>query len=194
MGIAPTPVLVYLVITECPGYAHALLASNRCGIMKDEISPAGVSALFEQASRLIHGLGFAEGLTPAQWVALRYFAEAPPFSRTMASLARYQGLTLAPVTRTVRTLIDKGYVERHPNPRSKRADLVIVTASGKQLLESDPRARLVEIVSQVPPAEREMLARSMKVILDGLLELGLPRFDERLLEPGPAPEDESAAR
>ena len=70
-------------------------ASNRCSIMKNEISPAGVSALFEQASRLIHGLGFAEGLTPAQWVALRYFAEAPPFSRTMASLARYQGLTLA---------------------------------------------------------------------------------------------------
>ena len=150
--------------------------------MKDHVSPAGVSALFEQASRLIHGLGFAGGLTPAQWVALRYFAEAPPFSRTMASLARYQGLTLAPVTRTVRTLIDKGYVDRHPNPRSKRADLVIVNPAGRKLLESDPRARLVDIIAQIPPDERETLARSMKTILDGLLELGLPRFDERLLD------------
>ncbi len=149
--------------------------------MKEEFSPEGVSALFEQSSRLIHGLGFAEGLTPAQWSAMRYFASAPPFSRTMANLARFQGLTLAPVTRTVRTLSEKGLLERRPNPRSKKADLVILTPAGKQLLKKDPRFQLTEIIAKLSFEDRAAMTGMMRVILDGLLELGLPQLDEELL-------------
>lgn len=184
------PATTSIVAGPSLGYVEPWIASpDDChahddkydGTMKDEFSPEGVSALFEQASRLLHGLGFAEGLTPAQWSALRYFSVAPPFSRTMANLARFQGLTLAPVTRTVRTLIDKGYVDRHPNPRSKRADLVIVTRAGKELLTRDPRSQLIEIMAKVPAEDREAMARTMRILLDGLLELGLPQFDESLL-------------
>ncbi|MEI6559774.1 MAG: MarR family transcriptional regulator [Rhodospirillaceae bacterium] len=149
--------------------------------MKEEFSPEGMTALFKQASRLIHGMGFSGGMTPAQWVALRYFADAPPFSRTMANLARFQGITLAPVTRTVRMLIDKGYVERHPNPRSRRADLIIVNKAGRKALEIDPTHKLVEIIASIPNEDRECLVRSMKTILDGMLEFGLAQFDESLL-------------
>ncbi|MEI8395511.1 MAG: MarR family transcriptional regulator [Rhodospirillaceae bacterium] len=149
--------------------------------MKEEFSPEGITGLFEQASRLIHGARFSGGLTPAQWTALRYFAEAPPFSRTMASLARFQGLTLAPITRTVRTLMEKGLVDRHPNPRSKRADLIIVNKAGRQMLNQNPRAQIAEVIAKVPIENREVLVQSMRTILDGLLELGLPQFDESLL-------------
>ena len=148
--------------------------------MKDNFSPEGVSSLFEQASRLIHGLGFAEGLTPAQWSALRYFAEAPPFSRTMANLARFQGLTLAPVTRTVKVLVEKGYLDRHPNPRSKRADLMIDSRTGRELLKRAPHTQLADVISKVPTDDREVIARSMRTIIDGILEIGLPQFDESL--------------
>ena len=138
--------------------------------MKEEFSPDGITALFEQAARLVHGQGFSGGLTPAQWAALRYFDEAPPFNRTMASLARFHGMTLAPVTRTVRTLMDKGYVERRPNPKSRRADLIIVNEEGKKVLETDPRSCLVEIIGNVSLEDRGALVRAMRIILDGLLK------------------------
>ena len=162
------------------GYAED--GQRQADTMKEEFTSEGITGLFEQASRLIHGARFAGGLTPAQWTALRYFAEAPPFQRTMASLARFQGLTLAPITRTVRTLMEKGLVDRHPNPRSKRADLIIVNKSGRQMLGQNPRAQIAEVIAKVPTEDREVLVRSMRTILDGLLELGLPQFDESLLQ------------
>ncbi len=148
--------------------------------MKEEFSPEAVSALMEQASRLIHSLGFAEGLTPAQWSAMRYFSSAPPFNRTMANLARFQGLTLGPVTRTVRTLMDKGYVERRPNPRSKKADLVILTPTGKEHLKKDPRSQLAGVISKLSIEDREAMIAKLRVIVHGLLEIGLPQLDEEL--------------
>ena len=78
-------------------------------------------------------------------------------------------------------LIDKGYVERHPNPRSRRADLIIVNKAGRKALEVDPTHKLVEIIASIPNEDRECLVRSMKIILDGMLEFGLAQFDESLL-------------
>ena len=71
--------------------------------MQVQISSVGIAALIERASRLIHSIGYAEGLYPAQWTALRFFSEAPPSARTTAGLARFQGMSLGPVARTVRT-------------------------------------------------------------------------------------------
>ena len=148
--------------------------------MKEEFSPEGITALLEQASRLIHGSGFTGGMTPAQWTALRYFAEAPLSSRTMASLARFQGMTLAPVTRTVKNLIEKGYVDRHPNPRTRRADLIIVNETGQQVLETDPRSQLLSVIAKVPFEYREHLTLSIRIILEGMLAFGLPHIEEEL--------------
>lgn len=150
--------------------------------MKDEFSPEGITALFEQASRLIHGSGFTGGMTPAQWTALRYFASVPKSSRTMANLARFQGLTLAPVTRTVRNLILKGYVDRHPNPRTRRADLIIVNETGKQALEADPHRQLLAIIATVPPEYREPFVLSIKIVVDQMMALGLPSVDDQVVD------------
>ncbi len=182
-AIAATPALGYfkaMVAHGNGGYAED--RQRQADTMKEEFSPESMTALLEQASRLMHGARFASGLTPAQWTALRYFAEAPPFQKTMASLARFQGLTLAPVTRTVRTLMDKGLVDRHPNPRSKRADLIIVNKAGRQMLNQNPRAQIAEVLAKIPVEDRVVFVRSLRTTLDGLLELGLPQFDESLLQ------------
>ncbi|MEI6986683.1 MAG: MarR family transcriptional regulator, partial [Rhodospirillaceae bacterium] len=70
--------------------------------MQAQISTVGIAALIERASRLVHSIGYAEGLYPAQWMALRFFTEAQPSARTTAGLARFQGMSLGPVARTVR--------------------------------------------------------------------------------------------
>ncbi|CAK0752093.1 hypothetical protein CCP1ISM_4520001 [Azospirillaceae bacterium] len=119
-------------------------------------------------------------MTPAQWTALRYFAEAPMSNRTMASLARFQGMTLAPVTRTVKNLVEKGYVDRYPNPKTRRADLMIVNDAGKQVLEADPRSQLIAVIAKVPPEYREHLVLSLRIVLEGMLTLGLPYVEDGL--------------
>lgn len=136
--------------------------------MRKEISPDGIAALLEQATRLIHSTGYAEGLYPAQWTALRYYSEAPGNARTTAGLARFQGMSLGPVARTVRTLVEKGLLVRMANPSSRRADLIAVTAAGMELLRRDPRAELSGLIAQLPHDQREGLAVGLEMLLRGM--------------------------
>ncbi|CAK0767982.1 hypothetical protein CCP2SC5_430002 [Azospirillaceae bacterium] len=133
--------------------------------MQSQVSPVGIAALLEQASRLIHSSGYAEGLYPAQWIALRYFSEALPSSRTTASLARFQGMSLGPVARTVRTLVDKGLLIRMSNPASRRADLIAVTPAGQNLLKRDPRSTLISTLETLSETQRETLASGLEAML-----------------------------
>ncbi len=156
--------------------------------MQVQISSVGVAALIERASRLIHSIGYAEGLYPAQWTALRFFTEAPPSARTTAGLARFQGMSLGPVARTVRTLVEKGLLARAANPSSRRADLIAVTSSGQVLLKCDPRAAVAAAVEKMPLEHREVLASAMETLLHGLLAIQrlpdhhVPEEDEAALE------------
>ena len=136
--------------------------------MKDHISSTGLSVLFERTARLIHSIGFAEGLYPAQWVALRFFSEAPPSSRTSADLARFQGISLGPVARTVRTLVEKGLLARVANPASRRADLIAVTSAGHDYLKHDPRAAITAIVEGMQNEQRLALALALEALVPTL--------------------------
>ena len=152
--------------------------------MQVRISSVGIAALIERASRLIHSIGYAEGLYPAQWTALRFFSEAPPSARTSAGLARFQGMSLGPVARTVRTLVEKGLLARAANPSSRRADLIAVTAAGQNLLKRDPRSAIAEAIETLPGDQRETLATAMETLLHGLLAI------QRLPDPETAESNE----
>ena len=134
------------------------------------VSTIGLAALIDRASRLIHSISYAEGLYPAQWVTLRYFTEAPPSSRTSGALAHYQGMSLGPVARTVRTLVEKGLLARVANPASRRADLITVTAAGLAKLKNDPRVSVAAVVEQLPAEQREALAIALEVLIPALFE------------------------
>ncbi len=139
--------------------------------MSRMVSVAGLASVVENTSRLLHAAGHAEGLYPAQWVALRYFSEAPEAQRTASALARYQDLGLAPVARTVATLVDKGLALRRPNPRDGRADLIDLTPQGHAKLTLDPRQMLEQALSELAPEEVEAYARTATRLLQRLLEL-----------------------
>ncbi len=138
--------------------------------MRNEISADGLASLLEHTARLIHANGYAAGLNPAQWAALRYFAVAPPRTRTMARLARFQGLSNSPVIRTVKALVDKGYLERVPNPGSRRSDLFLVTAAGKRLLATqDPKIVTTRILADMTNERREHLADCLRDLVDQMI-------------------------
>lgn len=139
--------------------------------MPRRVSPTGIAAMIEQVSRLTHSAGYAESLYPAQWTALRFFSEAPASARTTAGLARFQGMSLGPVARTVRTLVDKGLLARAANPLSRRADLIAVTATGRTLLLKDPRLQLAATIDKLPGDQKEALASALESLLYHLFSL-----------------------
>ncbi|MBI1207211.1 MAG: MarR family transcriptional regulator [Azospirillum sp.] len=122
-----------------------------------------IPALVEQLSRLFHSTGYARGLYPGQWTALRFFAEAPERERTSARLARHQGMSLGPVSRSVRTLAAKGLVVR-----GRPGEPVTVTASGHALLTHDPRRRLTGLVEALPEPQQETLEEALETLIHGL--------------------------
>ncbi len=153
--------------------------------MANPVSPIGVAALIERAARLIHSISYAEGLYPAHWVALRYFTEAPPTSRTTGALARFQGMSVGPVARTVRVLVAKGLLARVTNPASRRADLITVTVGGQGFLKRDPRVAIAALIEGIPGEQRIALATMLEALIPSLYSQreGLDAADNLTGEP-----------
>ncbi len=137
--------------------------------MEKQIPPEAIAALFERTARLLHSIGYAEGLYPAQWSALRYFSEVPPRQRTSTALARYQAMSLGPVARTVRTMVQKGLLVTVGNPATQRQHLVALTKEGRALLQKDPLVAISEIIRSIPQAEKEALATALEFVILALL-------------------------
>lgn len=113
----------------------------------------------------MHSLGYAEGLYPAQWTALRYFSKAENGRRTASELARFQGLATGPVSRTVRTLILKKLVVKSKDQPSGRAEHLELTTAGHDLLMRDPINGIVHAVDELSADEREALAAALERVI-----------------------------
>lgn len=129
------------------------------------VSATALADLLELTSRLLHSRGYAKGLFPAQWVALRYFARAQINLRTASELARFQGLANGPVSRTVRTLVQKGLLQKAEEQPKGRAELLELTPSGEALLASDPVNAVSAALTALEPAEQVALARGLETVL-----------------------------
>jgi DNA-binding MarR family transcriptional regulator len=130
--------------------------------------PASVSALIELlelAGRSLHSIGYADGLYPAQWTALRYFSKASDGARTASALARFQGFANGPVSRTVRTLISKGLLRKADNQPAGRAEHLEITENARTILEHDPTAAIAEAISNFSADEKAALEHALKEVI-----------------------------
>lgn len=132
------------------------------------ISPAALADLLQLTSRMLHSRGHAADLFPAQWVALRYFARAQHNLRTASELARFQGLANGPVSRTVRTLLQKQLLKKSNDQPKGRAELLELTEAGQALLEQDPMTELTSILASLDADEQDALARGLERVLRGM--------------------------
>jgi len=142
--------------------------------MTNEADPRNVRAAdvvraFELVARLVHSRSHAQGLYPAQWSALRYFTTAKGEYRTAIALARYQGLSFGPVARTVRTLIERGYLRKAGSAGRGRAQVVELTAAGEDMLGQDPLTPLALAVADLAPEVRAAFATALEPILEALV-------------------------
>lgn len=134
-------------------------------------STASLAELLELTARMLHSRGYAADMFPAQWAALRYFSRAPADQRTASALARFQGLANGPVSRTVRTLVQKGLLAKAAEQPKGRAELLELTASGRSMLEQDPTQAVEAAIAELAPAERDCFARSLDLIVRQLATL-----------------------
>jgi DNA-binding MarR family transcriptional regulator len=129
------------------------------------ISIPALAELLELTSRMLHSRGYAEDLFPAQWMALRYFDRAPVEMRTASELARFQHLAFGPVSRTVRTLVQKGLLQKSAVQPRGRAERLEVSEKGKDVLKHDPSLELQETLADLDFSDQVALARALERVL-----------------------------
>lgn len=131
-----------------------------------------LARLLDQTARALHSHGFQDGLFPAQWAAMRYFQRASVPNNTAIQLARFQGLAFGAVARTVRTLIEKGYLRKGGSAGRGRAERIEVTEAGALLLARDPLLRVTATLMDLSPQEKDILAAALARILAELQKSG----------------------
>ena len=136
-------------------------------------SPGAVSRalaeLMDQICRLNDSASFVHGLNPAQWAALRFFAEANPQVRTTTAFARYHATTKGTASKSVRALERKGYLTRERSILDGRAAILDVTEHGRRLLRDDPLNDLARCMDGLTEQQRFVLAEALETVARTML-------------------------
>jgi DNA-binding MarR family transcriptional regulator len=114
------------------------------------------------AGRLVQSEGYDGELSPAQWMALRYFARANPFSRTPSAFAEFQATTRGTASQAIKALEAGGYLVRQRSKADGRSVSLRLTNKGKKALARDPFEVLVRAVDLLDAKERT----AMRVLPD----------------------------
>jgi DNA-binding MarR family transcriptional regulator len=99
----------------------------------------------ERLGRIQLSNGYRNGLRPAQWQALRFFANATDADRSLSAFARYRRSTLGTASTTVTQLVERGLLGRG-DPEARRNVGIYVTEQGHAALADDPLQDLIRVL------------------------------------------------
>lgn len=129
-----------------------------------------IAAALEQLVRLQFSQSFRNGLKPAQWHALRYFATAPQEERTVTAFARHRASTMGTASTTISTLVRKGYLARDYGQGVPRNRGLHLTEAGQRLLNEDPVQTLVRAIDDLDVSEREVFSGVVQKLVTDLAQ------------------------
>ena len=135
-----------------------------------KVSERTIAELVAQVGRLAYGDGFAAGLTPVQWTALRYFSRANRFSRTVSAFAEFHGTTRGTASQTIKSLVQNSYLRRKRSKSDGRSIDFTLTDKSKKLLAEDPFEALVAAASALSNSASHIVARGMERMLRKLAQ------------------------
>lgn len=121
-----------------------------------------------QLGQMVSGPGLTDGLTWAQWTALRYLARANRFSRTPSAFAVFYGTTRGTASQTIKSLIRGGYIAAARSPVDGRSTRLDLTAKGRNTLAGDPAEDLVAVIDDLAPGQRSEAAAMLAWLIDHL--------------------------
>ena len=139
------------------------------------MSARETAELLLQVGRLVQAEGYDGELSPAQWMALRFFARANPFSRTPSAFAEFQATTRGTATQAIKALEAGGYLVRQPFKPDGRSVSLRLTSKGKKALARDPFEVLVRAVDSLDATERTAMRRALHQVLSTLATGGAHR-------------------
>ena len=104
--------------------------------------------------RLVQADGYEGELSPAQWMALRFFARANSFSRTPSAFAEFQATTRGTASQAIKALEAGGYLVRQRSQADGRSVTLCLTDKGHEAIARDPFEALVRAVGSLKPQEQ----------------------------------------
>src|SRR6476646_4075448 len=121
--------------------------------------------LLLQVGRLVQAEGYDGELSPAQWMALRYFARANPFSRNPSAFAEFQATTRGTASQAIKALEANGYLARQRSKADRRSVSLRLTSKGKKALARDPFEVLVGAVDALDANEQASMHHALHKVL-----------------------------
>jgi DNA-binding MarR family transcriptional regulator len=136
-----------------------------------------IAELVFHLGRIASGEGLAEGLTAAQWAALRYFAQANRFSRTPSAFAAFHSTTRGTASQTIKSLEVQGYLTRMRSEEDGRSVRLVLTEKASAILTNDPFESLVRAAGSLSPSIQGHFANALQNMLGQVAqERGRPPF------------------
>jgi DNA-binding MarR family transcriptional regulator len=115
--------------------------------------------------RLVQAEGYRGELSPAQWMALRFFARANQFSRNPSAFAEFQATTRGTASQVIKVLEAGGYLVRQRSGADGRSVALRLTDKGKGAIARDPFEALVRAVDSLDPQEQIAMHRALRRVL-----------------------------
>jgi DNA-binding MarR family transcriptional regulator len=119
--------------------------------------------------------GYHGELSPAQWMALRFFARANQFSRNPSAFAEFQATTRGTASQAIKALGAGGYLVRQRSEADGRSVTLRLTDKGKEAIARDPFEALVRAVDSLDPKEQTAVHHALHHVLTAVAASGAHR-------------------
>ena len=140
------------------------------------MSARKTAELLLQVGRLVQAEGYDGELSPAQWMALRFFARANPFSRNPSAFAEFQATTRGTASQVIKALEASGYLVRQRSKADGRSVNLRLTSKGKKALARDPFDVLVHAVDSLDAKEQTTMHHALHQVLTTVAASGVHRY------------------
>ena len=139
------------------------------------MSARETAELLLMVGRLVQFEGYDGGLSPAQWMALRFFSRANSFSRTPSAFAEFQATTRGTATQAIKALEAGGYLVRQRSKADRRSFTLRLNEKGKKALARDPFEVLVRAVDALDVEEQTAMHDALQQVLTTVAASGARR-------------------
>jgi DNA-binding MarR family transcriptional regulator len=125
--------------------------------------------------RLVQAESYHRELSPAQWMALRFFARANQFSRSPSAFAEFQATTRGTASQAIKALEADGYLVRKRSEADGRSVTLRLTPKGKKAIAHDPFEAVVRAVDSLEREEQTVVRHALRHVLSTVASSGAHR-------------------